>query len=83
MPRTGNKKIKEIRFKLDGRELPTDDSKQLAAALLRLGGLDPGGYDLAEIRHGQTQPKRYTDDEQVHVKDGDEFVSIRQRAEVA
>lgn len=83
MPSTENQRTRSIRFLLDGRELTTDDSKQPAAALLRLGGLDPAGYDLAEIRHGQAQPKRYTDDEQVHVKNGDEFVSIRQRAEVA
>jgi hypothetical protein len=72
-----------VSFTIDGREFTIDDPHQTADALLRLAGLDPNGYDLAEIRSGGAEPKRYKDDQPVHVKDGDKFVSIRERAEVA
>ena len=74
---------KSVEFTIDGRPFSTADSKQLASALLRLAGLDPGSYDLAEIRPGHAEPKRFADDDTVHIKDGDQFVTIRQRAEVA
>lgn len=70
-------------FTIDGRPYVTDEEKQPARDLLRLAGLDPSGYDLAEIRGGNAKPKRFEDDEVVHIKDGAKFISIRQRAEVA
>ena len=73
----------QVLFTLDGRPLVTAEKKMAAAAVLRLGGLDPAGYDLAEVRHGHAEPKRYADEEQVTVSSGDAFVSIRQKAEVA
>lgn len=73
----------QVRFTLDGRPLVTAEKKMAAAAVLRLGGLDPAGYDLAQVRHGHADPKRYADEEQVTVSSGDAFVSIRQKAEVA
>lgn len=70
-------------FTVDGRPFTTDVVKQQAEAILRLAGLDPAGYDLAEVRPGGAQPKKYADADEVHIKDGDAFVTIRQSAEVA
>jgi hypothetical protein len=77
------KRPKPVKFTIDGRPFSTTDSKQEAAALLRLAGLDPIGYDLAEIRPGHAEPKRFNDEDIVHIKHGDKFVTIRQSAEVA
>ena len=74
---------KSVKFTIDGRPFTTDDPQQSAAALLRLAGLDPSGYDLGEIRPGNPEPKRFKDDQPVHIQEGDRFVSIRERAEVA
>jgi hypothetical protein len=72
-----------ISFTIDGRPFTVEDAKQTAAGLLRLAGLDPDGYDLGEFRPGNAGPKRFKDDQAVHVKDGDKFVSIRDEAQVA
>ncbi len=77
------KRPKTVKFTIDGRPYVSNDDAQPAAALLRLAGLDPSGYDLAEVRPGQAKPKRFEDDVIVHIKDGAKFISIRQRAEVA
>ncbi len=77
------KRPTSVKFTIDGRPFSTTDSKQAASALLRLAGLDPSGYDLAELRPGHAEPKRLADDDIVHIKDGDKFVTIRQSAEVA
>jgi hypothetical protein len=74
---------KTVNFTIDGRPFTTDDPNQTAAALLRLAGLDPAGYDLGEIRPGNPEPKRFKDEQPVHIQDGDKFVSIREGAEVA
>jgi hypothetical protein len=74
---------KTVKFTIDGRPFTTDDPHQSAAALLRLAGLEPSGYDLGEIRPGNPEPKRFKDDQPVHIQDGDRFVSIRERADVA
>ncbi len=74
---------KTVNFSIDGRSFSTDDAHQTASALLTLAGLDPSGYDLGEIRPGNPEPKRFKDDQPVHIQDGDRFVSIRERAEVA
>ncbi len=76
------KKPKDVRFTIDGRPFTLIQDKQDAGALLRLAGLDPAGYDLAEIRPGGKQ-ERYEDDKRINIKDGDKFVTIRQLAEVA
>lgn len=72
-----------IQFNIDGRAFTIEDPRQTAADLLRLAGLDPAGYDLAEIRGGSAHPHRFADDHVLNVKNGDRFVSIRERAEVA
>lgn len=77
------RKPKVVTFTIDGRPFSTDDPHQTASALLTLAGLDPNGYDLGEVRPGHAEPKRYKDDQPVNIKEGDKFVSIRERAEVA
>jgi Multiubiquitin len=79
---TDIRRPKTVSFTIDGRPYVTDDENQPARDLLRLAGLDPSGYDLAEIRNN-AKPKKFQDDEIVHIKDGARFISIRQRAEVA
>ncbi len=82
-PTALNQRPKPVKFTIDGRPFSTSDANRQAAALLRLAGLDPIGYDLAEIRPGHAEPKRFGDEDIVHIKDGDKFVTIRQSAEVA
>lgn len=77
------RKNEAVRFTVDGRPVTSTEKDVTAADVLRLAGLDPAGYDLAEVRRGQADPKPYRDDQRVTVKDGDTFVSIRQRADVA
>jgi hypothetical protein len=72
---------KVVRITLDGRKLTVDEETPTAAAILRLGGLDPAGYDLAEIHHGH-DPHVYADDAVLQLKNGEAFVSIRQSAPV-
>ncbi len=71
-----------ITVTVDGRSL-SSPRHTTAAALLRLAGLDPNGYDLALVRPGHAQPKRFDDDEPVELHEGDLFVSVRQTAPVA
>jgi len=72
-----------IEFTIDGRPFTVTDPDQTAAALLRLAGLDPCGYDLGELHGNRPEPKRYADAQRVRVQNGDRFVSIRERAAVA
>lgn len=83
MPDTSNQKPHQVRFTLDGRQLVTDTDRMIAAAILRLGGLDPAGYDLKQIRPGHHVPISYADTDEVHISNGDKFVSVRQTATVA
>lgn len=73
---------RSVTFSIDGRTFTVEDPHQTARDLLRLAGLDPALYDLARMRPGHAKPKRFKDDQQVRIHDCDEFVSIRQRAEV-
>jgi hypothetical protein len=79
----GAKKKERAHFTIDGRPFELDEPKQLVEDLLRLAGLDPAAYDLAEVRPGNPEPRRLKDEKRITVKDGDRFVSIRERAEVA
>lgn len=72
-----------INFTIDGRQFTTEDPKQTASELLELAGLDPDCYDLGELHGHNPKPKRYTDDQVIHIQNGDRFVSIRERATVA
>jgi hypothetical protein len=74
---------RSIKLTIDGRPFTITDPNQTAAGLLQLAGLDPNGYDLGELDGNNPKPKRYADDRNVHVQDGDRFVSIRERAAVA
>ena len=79
---TAEKKLANITFTIDGRSFTVVDKHQLASTLLGLAGLPALGYDLAEVRgHGDVHTFR--DDQQVVVKTGDEFVTVRQSAQVA
>jgi hypothetical protein len=80
---TNIKRPKTVTFTIDGRPYVTTDDRQTASELLRLAGLDPSGYDLAAVRENEAKPKRFDDDDTVHIKDGARFISIRQRADVA
>ena len=79
---TAEKKPVQITFTIDGQPFTVVEKHQTAAALLVMTGLPPQGYDLAEVRgHGDVYT--FNDDQQVVVKLGDEFVSVRQSAQVA
>lgn len=73
----------DLEFTIDGRSFSTGDRSQSAADLLRLAGLDPSNYDLAELRGNSPQPHRYGDSDEVHIHPGARFVSIRHHADVA
>ena len=75
-------KHKKITISIDGQTFTTRDDDQDAASLLRLAGVDPAQYDLAEIKHNG-EPKVYRDEKVIHLKDGDAFVTVRQSAQVA
>lgn len=83
MPDLTDHKPLRVRFTLDGRPLATDAAQLTAAAILRLGGLEPAGYDLKKLRPGHHEPISYGDDAEVPVTNGDKFVSVRQQATVA
>lgn len=74
---------REITYTLDGESFVTTERRQLAAAILGRGELDPASYDLGELVGGRPAPKRYTDDEEVTIRPGARFVSIRHKADVA
>ena len=75
---------RRIPFTIDGQPFTTDDLSQHASALLRLAGLDPATFDLAELvgkEHPET--RRFTDDDVVTIVKDARFISIRQSAPVA
>lgn len=79
---TAEKKSADIALTIDGQPFTVQDKHQTAAALLGFAGLPAEGYDLAEVRgHGEVHV--FKDNQQVVVKAGDEFVSVRQSAQVA
>ena len=75
---------RRIPFTIDGQPFTTDDLTQRASALLRLAGLDPAIFDLAElVGKDHPQTKRFADDEIVSIAKDARFVSIRHSAPVA
>jgi len=72
----------KLRFTIDGEPQSSYDDDQTAAALLRLAGVDPTGYDLARILiAGGTEAFR--DEQIVKIKNGDEFVTAKHVGGVA
>jgi len=74
---------RQVEFTIDGQREHTTVRRQPAVDLLRLVGLDPARYDLGRLHAHHHQPTRFADDEMVEIHQGDRFVSIRQRADVA
>ena len=75
---------RSIPFTIDGQPFTTDDPSQRASEILRLAGLDPAIFDLAELV-GKERPetKRFPDDEIVPIVKDARFISIRHSAPVA
>ena len=68
---------------IDGRRFEVEPGRhETAGDLLRLAGLNPNGYDLAEIL-GPGKVRKFGDDERVDVRPDEKFVSVRQTAPVA
>lgn len=73
----------EVPITIDGRRYEVEQGRHLTAAdLLRLAGLDPAGYDLAEVL-GHGDLRTFGDDDVVDVRPDEKFVSVRQVAPVA
>jgi hypothetical protein len=71
-----------IHITIDGRPFTLEDRQYTAAELLALAGLPAAGYDLTRVgKHGQVETFR--DEDKVHVKDGDVFVSVNRQGTVA
>ncbi|MGH3244745.1 MAG: multiubiquitin domain-containing protein [Trebonia sp.] len=68
---------------IDGRRFEMEQGRHLTAGdLLRLAGLDPAGYELAEVL-GHGEVRDFRNDEVVDVRPDEKFVSVRQVAPVA
>lgn len=74
---------KSIEYSLDGQWYETDHREQHAADILRRAGLDPALYDLGQLRNKHEAPQPFEDVDVIKIHNGDRFVSIRQRADVA
>ncbi len=71
----------QLRFTIDGQSFTTTPN-QTPTALLSLVGFDAAAYDLAQImKNGRVHT--FKDNQSVHIKDGDEFLTVRQEAPVA
>lgn len=73
---------RKLTITIDGVAYTTRDDDQEAASLLRLAGVDPAEYDLAKVRRAG-EYKVYRDERVLDLHDGDEFVTVRQSAQVA
>ena len=72
-----------VRITIDGRPFEVEPGRhETASDLLQLAGLNPAGYDLAEVL-GHGQIRQFRDDQVVDVRAHEKFVSIRQSAPVA
>ena len=77
-----NDERRPIVFTIDGTRYESTVRRQRAADLLRLAGLDPAACDLREVE-GEGRGHKYQDDDIVTLRDGAQFVSVRQSAPVA
>jgi hypothetical protein len=72
-----------VTITIDGRRFEVEQGRHLTAAdLLRLAGLDPVGYELAEVL-GHGEVRDFRNDEVVDVRPDEKFVAVRQVAPVA
>ena len=72
----------KINITIDGASFTTRDDDQEAASLLRLADRDPQKYDLARLVPGG-EPKVFKDGKVIDLKDGDAFVSLKQRVTIS
>lgn len=72
----------KIRFTIDGEPHTSYDDDQTAAALLRLAGVDPAGYDLARVLE-VGEPEKFQGEQIVKIKNGNEFVTAKRVGGVA
>lgn len=72
----------KIRITIDGKEYTTRDDDQEAASLLRLAGRDPKLYNLGRLVPGG-EPEEIKDGKVIVLKDGDAFISIKQRVKIS
>ena len=72
-----------IPFTIDGTPYETDQRTQRAGDLLKLAGLDPAVFDLAEVPKEGPPRKPFKDDEPVTIDKDERFASIRTSAPVA
>jgi hypothetical protein len=73
---------RKVLFSVDGQPFTSWDDDQTAAALLRLAGVDPTGYDLARV-NGVNGPETFAGDQLVNINDGDDFVTAKRTGPVA
>lgn len=67
---------RKLRFTIDGARFTTYDDDMERAALLRLAGVNPAENDLARVgANGAVDT--LSDDELVHISDGDKFVTAK------
>lgn len=67
---------RRVRFSIDGESYTTWDDEQTADALLRLAGVDPAKYDLALV-NAAGGPEKFSGEQMVTIRDGDEFVTAK------
>lgn len=72
----------KIRITIDGEQFTTRDDDQEASSLLRLAGRDPKVYNLGRLVPGG-EPKEIKDGKVIDLKDGDDFISIKQRVKIS
>jgi len=72
----------KIHITIDGKQFATRDDDQEAASLLRLAARDPNLYNLARLVPGG-DPDEVKDGNVLDLKDGDAFISIKQRVKIS
>ena len=71
-----------INFTIDGQSFTTDDATQSPASLLAFVGFDTASYDLMQMLP-DGKPHKFQDGQTVHIKNGEEFLTVRKEASVA
>lgn len=73
---------RQIRFTIDGQPFTTTAANQAPSELLALVGFSASAYDLAQVKN-KGVVHTFKDNQNVHIKDGDEFLTVRREAPVA